>query len=632
MFYIQTLYSYDLSNLDTKTYGEHTITHQYAASTVATSLSIEIDRWTNTIIGPSYDVPFPSCSVPYTQPTCSFNHTPCTLDAPNVQLIYFPVSTVSGNPNLTITPTGTSMPTAVYDGKTYTSGNVYFKYDYISAFDGCFRPVGNSYPGAIVTLRSDAVSSLRNDGTIFVGPYSFNYADLNYPVPYDVWISPLGCNDEYPGCGPVESGPYRPYVSIPSEVKNLDPAWANCTIHPGVGSWDPPYALMPVQGILTQPGSTTLPTATPAHKATSQAYSTPVALSTQSAGAMRPSTFEAENPPSFPGTTATGVLAPIAPSGDPQVPSPLSSASRVLSPDLQVSTEEPDASAGGSLGDLSLHPPFSAKTIFTVSNSVINLGPTAIAIKLPGQTTSPQLLSMDPAALSLIVASELLTLGGQTFASGTTYSLLPIPTAVIIDGSTTNLPPPSDPITTPAIIKLGSALITQDIASDFIIGSQTLTPGGAIIVSGTTFYLPVSPTAVVIDGTAIHLSPASDPITIPPVITVDASIITEDAASDFVIGSQTLKPGGQITVSGKVISLDASATVIIFGSTSTQGLGALILSGFGQVGAPTATDTTTGIKFVTGEASTKGLGWWSDILKTKVMLHVTLIFVAIIGF
>lgn len=486
--FTETLYSYDLSNLYTETWGLSTVTAQYAASTVATIVSIVIDTYTYTIVGPSYDVPFPSCSVPYTKPTYSLDCTPCTLVAPNVQLIYFPVSTASGNPNLTITPTGTSVPTGVYNGQTYTSGHVYFKYDNISAVNGCFSAVGSFYPGAIVTLRSDEVSSLRNDGTYFDGSYSFNYADLNYPVPYSAWIGQFGCANEYPGCLPIEAGPYKPYVSIPSEVKNLDPAWASCTMDPVYGSWDPPYALTPVQGILTQPGPLTVPTAIPANTPTSQASPTPVILSTQSAGAMKPSASETVDPPSLPGTTTTSVVTPVDSGGDLQVLSPSSGAYYVTSASPQVSREDPNTSTGESSGDLSLQPPLSTKTVITISNSLISLGPTATAIALPGRTTSTQLSSVDPTPLGFVIASETLTPGGQIFASGTTYSLLPIPTAIVIDGSTINLPPPSDPTTIPATITIGSTVITQDVASDFIIGSQTLTPGGVLTVSGTTFF------------------------------------------------------------------------------------------------------------------------------------------------
>ncbi|MCJ1478362.1 hypothetical protein MMC13_007042 [Lambiella insularis] len=558
-----TVYSYDLSGVLTETYGKTTITDQYAVSTVATITTISTDVWTNTYIGPSFDVPFPRCSFTstYTHSTYSGECNGCTLVAPNVQLIYFPVSTVPGNPNLTITPTGTSLPTGVYGGKTYTSGNVYFKYDNISAVNGCYAPVGSFYPGAIVTLRSEDVSSLRNDGTYFDGSFSFNYADLNYPVPYEAWIGQFGCANEYPGCRPIETGPYNPYVSIPSQVKGLDPAWASCTMDPTLGSWDPPYALIPAKGPLTEPGHVTTSTATPANTPTSPlAQSTPFVLSSQSVGAMNPSTSKTADLPALPETTTSSAIASADPSDDPRVSSSISSSYHAPSIGLP-------ATSRGSQVDSSLQPSFSAKVVLTISNSVITLSATANAISVPGQTTPLQLSAVNPAA-SLI-----------------------------------------------------------------IVGSQTLTPGSEILVSGTTYSLLPTPSAIIIDGSTISLSPASALGTQPQAITVGASVITENPASDFVVGSQTLTPGGQITVSGEVLSLDPGATNVVFGGTSTQGLGALIMSGFAPVGAPpSATSTTAGIHFSNGAASRRKLGWWADMKKLKVLIHVALVLVVTIGF
>ena len=621
-------YSYDFSGLETITFDTTTLTDFYAASTVATITTTELELVTVTYLYPEYTVPFPTCSLPYVKPTFTYSRpcTGCTLVAPNVQLFYFPVSTVSGNPNLTITPTGTSVRTAVYDGNTFTSGSVYLKYDNISAENGCYSMVGSFYPGAIVTLRSDEVSSMRNDGTYFDGAYSFNYADLNYPVPYSAWMGQLGCDDDG---GPYECelgnevGPYNPYISIPAEVQGLDPAWGTCTMNPICGSWDPPYALTPAQGIFTDPGHVTTSTAIPANTPTSpQAESTPVVGSTQSAGAMSPSNSKVVDPPSLPTSTAVSAVAPADPGGDPQIPSALSNS--------YVVPADPGPTVGGSQGDPSVQPSFSAKVVITISNSVLTLGSTATAI-IPPSRTVPLLPSINPAASAIIINSETLAPGSQILVSGTTYSLLPTPSAIVIDGSTVYLPAATDRIALPPAITIGTSVITENSASEFVIGSQTLTPGGQITAAGKVVSMGSS--AVVIDGSTISLWPTTNVITLPPAITVGASPITENSASDFVIGSQTLTPGGQITVSGEVISLNPSATDVVFGGTSTQGLGALIMSGFGPVGGPTATSTTiVGINFSSGEASTRALGWWAGMMRTKVLVHVAIILVITIGF
>ncbi|MCJ1405856.1 hypothetical protein MMC11_009086, partial [Xylographa trunciseda] len=624
----ETDYSYDFSGLETITFDTTTVTDMYAASTVATITTTALQLVTDTYLYPKYGVPFPTCSVPYVKPTITYSRdcTGCTLIAPNVQLFYFPVSTVSGNPNLTITPTGTSVRTAVYDGNTFTSGSVYLKYDNVSADNGCLSMVGSFYPGALVTLRSDEVSSMRNDGTYFDGAYSFNYADLNYPVPYSAWAGQLGCDDDATPeeCAlRTEIGPYNPYISIPAEVQGLDPAWKTCTMDPLYGSWDPPYALMPAQGIFTDPGHVTTSTAIPANTPTSpQAQSTPVVPSTQSAGAMSPSNSKAVDPPSLPTSTAVSAVAPADPGGDPQIPSALSNS--------YVVSADPGPTLGGSQGDPSVQPSFSAKVVITISNSAFTLGPTATAIIPPSQTVPLPPSSIDLTASAIIINSETLAPGSYILVSGTTYSLLPTPSAIVIDGSTISLPAATDRITLPPAITIGTSVITENSASEFVIGSQTLTPGGQITASGKV--VSMGSGAVVIDGSTISLWPTTNVIALPPAITVGASTITENSASDFVIGSQTLTPGGQITVSGEVISLNPSATDVVFGGTSTQGLGALIMSGFEPVGGPNATSTTIGIHFSNGEVSTRALGWWAGMMRTKVSVHVVIILMITIGF
>ena len=625
--YTDTDYSYDFSGLETISIDATTVTDVYAASTVATITTTVLQLVTDTYDYPGYSVPFPTCSVPYVQPSFKYSIpcTGCTLVAPNVQLFYFPVSTVSGNPNLTITPTGTSVRTAVYDGNTFTSGSVYLKYDNISAENGCFSMVGSFYPGAIVTLRSDEVSSMRNDGTYFDGAYSFNYADLNYPVPYSAWIGQFGCDDNGTPEDCVlrtEIGPYNPYVSIPTEVQGLDPAWGTCTMDPLFGSWDPPYALMPAQGIFTDPGYVTTSAAIPANTPTSpQARSTPVAVSTYSAGAMSPSNSKAVDPPSLPTSSTVSAVAPADPGGDSQIPSALSNP--------YVVPANPGSTVGGSQGDPSVQPSFSPKVVITISNSVFTLSSTATAI-IPPSRTVPLLPSIDPAASAIIINSETLAPGSQILVSGTTYSLLPTPSAMFIDGSTLSLPAATDRIALPPAITIGTSVITENSASEFVIGSQTLTLGGQITAAGKVVSMDSS--AVVIDGSIISLWPTTNVISLPPAITIGASAITENSASDFVFGSQTLTPGGQITVSGEVISLNPSATDVVFGGTSTQALGALIMSGFEPVGGPTATSTTIGIKFSNGEASARALGWWAGMMRTKVLVYAAIIPVITIAF
>lgn len=68
---------------------------------------------------------------------------------------------------------------------------------------------------------------------------------------------------------------------------------------------------------------------------------------------------------------------------------------------------------------------------------------------------------------------------------------------------------------------------------------------------------PQSPTAAFVDPP-------------PAVVTIGSSTITANSASEFSIASQTLKPGGQITHSGTVLSLDPSGSALIIGGSTTE--------------------------------------------------------------
>lgn len=135
----------------------------------------------------------------------------------------------------------------------------------------------------------------------------------------------------------------------------------------------------------------------------------------------------------------------------------------------------------------------------------------------------------------------------------------------------------------------------------------------AITVSGTPISLATSLATIVIGTSAI---PINVPVTTVPVITVNGSTITENTAGDFVIGTQTLMPGGPpITTAGTSIFFGPAGTNVVVG-TSTLGIEDIIseLDG-GQ------TPTTTGLvgtPFTGGARSGMhwnfGFGWKRDLL------------------
>ena len=138
------------------------------------------------------------------------------------------------------------------------------------------------------------------------------------------------------------------------------------------------------------------------------------------------------------------------------------------------------------------------------------------------------------------------------------------------------------------VIALGGAPYANS-ASAYVVGSQTLVPGGpAITISGTRYALAPAGIALISGSSTIPLQSAAG------IVTIDGLSYTANSASAFVIGSQTLRPGATaITVSGgEVVSLGPSGTDVVVGggrstTESVGGLGSVIMSGFGP--GPTAT-------------------------------------------
>ncbi|KAK0100582.1 hypothetical protein ONS95_007040 [Cadophora gregata] len=189
-------------------------------------------------------------------------------------------------------------------------------------------------------------------------------------------------------------------------------------------------------------------------------------------------------------------------------------------------------------------------------------------------------------------------------------------TAIPDQDSTTSTPAPapspSPPTTQPTstrvsaptpnpapIITIGSTAIPANTASQFIISGQTLVPGSSITIgsgsSTTVIALQTSNsnTVVVIGDSSSTLAPAA---TTPAVVTVGGSVVTADSSSNFIVGGQTLSPGGSpITVSGTPISLAAEGTQIVEGTKTfvqMTGIGGIIWSVFGgETSTPTVSVT-----------------------------------------
>ena len=241
--------------------------------------------------------------------------------------------------------------------------------------------------------------------------------------------------------------------------------------------------------------------------------------------------------------------------------------------------------------------------LLTLDDHTLTLGPNGkIAIWNSGAGTQT-LVSMNgqpavtfggsPITAEILGGTTVFVLNGQTLGpgsavtvDGTTFSL---PSglhgsSIVINGRTTRLVPGLPELT------VNNVPITATVASgttEFVLAEgQTLTPGGQLVVSGTTYSLPVSGrgSTIVVNGATSRLNPTHLPVLPYGGESVTATIASGTTA--FIFGpGETLTPGGVVTISGTTISLPASASgsvVVVNGVTSTLDSS----SGYSPISAP----------------------------------------------
>ena len=171
------------------------------------------------------------------------------------------------------------------------------------------------------------------------------------------------------------------------------------------------------------------------------------------------------------------------------------------------------------------------------------------------------------------VGSQTLVPGGSEIVqAGTTYSLAPAATAIVVNGETSQLAaaPGNQQATSAPAITVGNTVVTANSASQYIVGSQTLAPGSAVTVQGSTYSLAPSGSAIVINGQTSRIAPAAQLTGAAPVLTVGSATVSALGPSQYVVGSQTISAGGEaVTVSGTTYSVAPSGSAIVVNGQTT---------------------------------------------------------------
>ena len=180
----------------------------------------------------------------------------------------------------------------------------------------------------------------------------------------------------------------------------------------------------------------------------------------------------------------------------------------------------------------------------------------------------------------------------------------PSSTTVLIDPPSTALPP----------IAIVAQTVTASSQNHYVIGDQTLTPGQPMTLgsdaAATRILLQTSSSQTVLvlrsststlttaltAAASFYVSPTPS-ISLPPLV-IGTQTISANSQEQYIIGAQTLTPGGVIAASGITVSLASSPTQLVIGTT-TEGLGWYIMSRLGT--GPSTSASKTGAAF-TGAA------------------------------
>ena len=269
--------------------------------------------------------------------------------------------------------------------------------------------------------------------------------------------------------------------------------------------------------------------------------------------------------------------------------------------------------------------------IFTANPTAFSISGTTISAGGPGVTISGTVISLahsgtlaiglntfplpSAGAGSDTDSGAVFTVGGQTFTaiptaftipgiamapSYTSRTLIGFGSSMLVIGSTTIQLLPSASVIP---LTIDGQTFTPETGG-FVVAGATLREGG----SGTT--ISGTPISVALSGLVIGSSTFL--VTFPTsVFSVGTEVITANPTG-FRVGSDSIiVPGGMaITVDGTIISLAPSGALVIGTRTiplmasTSQGFGAVIMSGFGRIGPSTPTSIGATDSFAGGQPMT----------------------------
>ena len=179
----------------------------------------------------------------------------------------------------------------------------------------------------------------------------------------------------------------------------------------------------------------------------------------------------------------------------------------------------------------------------------------------PSQQSSPPIdYELDYQPVYDVKEEKLTPDGPAVTVDGVKYSLDASATALLSDSQT--IPT----ILIPSLI-IGQQTLSADSALVYSIGEQDLSPGGpAIAISGTSYSLTESATALLVGSSTVPLGP---PRPIPLPISINRERYTADTRPRLKVkGSEIVAGSAYVTINDVAYALDPSATALYIGSST----------------------------------------------------------------
>ncbi|KAL5380861.1 hypothetical protein PMIN02_010492 [Paraphaeosphaeria minitans] len=305
--------------------------------------------------------------------------------------------------------------------------------------------------------------------------------------------------------GPQPSVPANPQSSVPASPQSSAPA------NPQSPAPASPQSPAPASPQSSAPANSQDPAPSVQPQPSQSPSDTPQQASGPAQGSS--TTITITPPPSSPTSPPRpSASAPVITLGPVPVPRPTDAVSAPNTPIPGISSPNAPAPSPSNANPQSPSPPeITLKP--TVLRPATSGLPSGTVVIIGTQTLIP--------GGSITVGGSTTTLpnGRPSVSGGTQLVLDPQGSAVIVGGtSTVNLPPAeaatpgtAPPATQPVVVTVGETTLTADASTRFTIGGQTLTGGGSVTESGTTYLLTTDEggSTVLVAGTAGASSVAS---------------------------------------------------------------------------------------------------------------------------